>query len=689
MSASFESETRLLEKIDKVSLLSHCSLFSRLNRSEKKAITRLMRLVEFKKGEKVFNEGETADRFYVVVSGRFEAFCSPGPTKRTLAFLKKGDYFGEMSLLTGHPHSATIEALSDSLLLELGKEDFQRIFERQASIALELSRHLSFRVKLNDLQPPALIRCDILSVVNIVPKKGRESFAQNLAASLNAETSEKIILLDLFCASHPCSEGKAIPLTRFRNIHNMSTASFDECIIPHGAGFDRLAVLDEEHGETETLLVPLLNQLAAIYRFILLNLPCSPKEPWFKALAHSDSIYFHTDSNLANVQEARREITRVEQETGFPERKVFITLSDSLFGIPLTHKVKKEFFGKRLTFTLPSIESDSESPNAIPECVERPNSEFARVLRRIARQASGNVVGLALGSGAALGLAHIGVLKVLERERIPVDIVAGSSAGALIGSLYAIGMSAEEIEKIALQLGTRWRLLQFLDFSLFPLRGLLHGREVVRRFKKYIGNRTFEDCRIPFRVAGANLSTYQGVIFDSGSILDAVRTSVAIPAIFEPTFQRNHVLTDGGVLDPLPIQALRDAGANKIIAVNVLPDSDNQIERRIIMAEREERERKAAAAKGPLGKGWHSSQRFLAKLFSPNVFDILMNTIQSMESVIAETQGESADILLHPVIPEANWMDFDKPRGFIRRGEEETSRALGKIRDLVFQGPHA
>jgi CRP-like cAMP-binding protein len=127
MDSHLHSETNpRFQKIDKVALLSHCPLFSVLSQWELKSISQLMRLVEYKKNEVVYSEGGDPEAFYVVVSGRFEAFVSIAEKKKVLAYLRRGDYFGEMSLLTSQPHSATLRALSDCLTLELKKEDFKK-----------------------------------------------------------------------------------------------------------------------------------------------------------------------------------------------------------------------------------------------------------------------------------------------------------------------------------------------------------------------------------------------------------------------------------------------------------------------------------------------------------------------------------------------------------------------------------
>jgi NTE family protein len=183
----------------------------------------------------------------------------------------------------------------------------------------------------------------------------------------------------------------------------------------------------------------------------------------------------------------------------------------------------------------------------------------------------------------------------------------------------------------------------------------------------------------------ANLSSRQVQVLDSGPLASAVRASIAIPAIFKPTIENKDVVVDGGILSPLPIRALHQAGAHKVIAVNVFPSLQDMAERRLILEENQDKEKSRAEKRGPAAKTWWALKKMVAKKVSPNIFDILMMTIQSMEAEIADVEGEEADILLRPVLANASWMDMHKPRPFIQRGEEEAVKFLAKIKALVAQ----
>ena len=676
------------QKIDKVVLLARCPLFSGLSQWELRSISQLMRLVEFKKDELVYQQGGEGEGFYVVVSGRFEACVNAGGKKRVLAYLRRGDYFGEMSLLTDQPHSADIRALSDSLVLEIKKDGFKKSIERNATISLELSRRLSARLKVTESR--SLFKSDVLSIYSGLSKTQRELFSVNLASCLMTETHQRTVLLDLSSmeseAPNICEGLQRVPLKELQNVETWSAEEHKKILSRHRGGFDCLCV-GYEAGDPRgsEALIPLLNHLSIDYRFILVDLSPELEELDMKAVSQSDSLFVVTDSHLNNLTEAKEAVREMERALSFPEDKISLVVQEVVFGAHTTSALRREMFGKKRCFSLPLPPSGHDAETGWPLVTEMPDTEYSRMVRHIARYLSGNLVGLALGSGAALGLAHIGVLKVLEREKIPVDIIAGSSIGALLGSLYAVGLNASEVEKAATEINVRVLLGRLIDICIFPIRGLMHGKQVMRHFRKYLGSKTFEQCLIPLKVTCANLTTREGLVIDSGSVAEAVRVSIAIPAILKPIIKDSNLLVDGGILNPLPIRALHQAGANKVIAVNVFPSTKDMQERRLIREEFLEKERADAREKGFLAQGLYWIRITFRRIFFPNLFDILMNTIQAMEAEIAEVEGEAADVLVRPVLANASWVDFYKPEQFIRRGEEEAMRLLPKIKALVSQ----
>lgn len=177
-------------------------------------------------------------------------------------------------------------------------------------------------------------------------------------------------------------------------------------------------------------------------------------------------------------------------------------------------------------------------------------------------------VGLALSGGGARGLAHIGVLKVLEREEIPVDCLAGTSMGGVIAAAYAAGMSVAEIERQALVMA-RWRnLLSLVDLSL-PRQGLFKGDRLLAYFERHLGQRTFADLTMPLALVAVDLNTGQEIILQEGPVALAVRATVALPGLLAPVEMDGRRLADGGLLNNLPADVVRQMGAELVIAVDV------------------------------------------------------------------------------------------------------------------------
>lgn len=175
-------------------------------------------------------------------------------------------------------------------------------------------------------------------------------------------------------------------------------------------------------------------------------------------------------------------------------------------------------------------------------------------------------IGLALGSGGARGFAHIGVLKVLEENNIKIDYIAGSSIGAIVGALYSAGKSVKELEELVKT--TDWkRLVSVLDPHLKT--GLLHGEKAMKFFENYVGDLDFTDLKIPFAAVATDYETGDAVVFRKGKIMSAVRASMSVPLAFKPFEYQGKFLLDGGMSLPLPIDTVREMGAQAVVAVNL------------------------------------------------------------------------------------------------------------------------
>jgi NTE family protein len=176
-------------------------------------------------------------------------------------------------------------------------------------------------------------------------------------------------------------------------------------------------------------------------------------------------------------------------------------------------------------------------------------------------------LGLALGGGAARGLAHLGVLKVLDEAGIHADFICGTSAGSIVAALYAGGYSWEEITEVT-------SALDWGDFvqPVFPRMGLVRADKLEKRLEDLLGDRTIEELEIPFRAVTVDLVRGEQYVIDSGPVAPAVRASCSIPGIFEPVEVAGRVLVDGGVLNDVPIDVCLDMGADFVVAVDLNSD---------------------------------------------------------------------------------------------------------------------
>src|SRR5437879_2546182 len=173
-------------------------------------------------------------------------------------------------------------------------------------------------------------------------------------------------------------------------------------------------------------------------------------------------------------------------------------------------------------------------------------------------------IGLALGGGFARGIAHVGVLKVLEEENIPIRFIAGTSVGALIGAAYCSGVSPAELEQIA----TRVRFKHFARWTLSRY-GFASNQRMIGFLNSILKVKTFEELRIPLAVTATDFSTGEGVVFHSGPLVDSVRASCAYPGMFLPVNIRGRLLVDGMLAHAVPTVPLREMGADRVLAVSL------------------------------------------------------------------------------------------------------------------------
>lgn len=297
---------------------------------------------------------------------------------------------------------------------------------------------------------------------------------------------------------------------------------------------------------------------------------------------------------------------------------------------------------------------------------------------------------LVLGSGGARGLAHIGVIKALEENKVPVNMIAGTSIGALIGGLYAAGMPLKKMEKIVEETDKITVAKIFIPKLFAP--GFVDNKRAMNFIAGLVGDVKIEDLKIPFAAVATDLMSGEEIVFTKGPLSEAIMASISIPTIFNPVLLNSRYLIDGGLCNPLPINVAKKMGAKKIIAVNVSPNP-KRITKKI--KTQKSREYKNLIKQLPqlladfladnnlqipylnsVIKG--NKKKESIDPFSPSIFNVFLQSISiSTNSLITlNLQNNKPDILISPPIEDYDMLDFFKGAEIIKRGYESAKEVV-------------
>lgn len=249
-------------------------------------------------------------------------------------------------------------------------------------------------------------------------------------------------------------------------------------------------------------------------------------------------------------------------------------------------------------------------------------------------------IALVLGAGASKGFAHIGVLKILETNHIPIHMIIGTSAGSFVGSLYAYGYNAFQLQKMSLSI----EKADIVDLTI-PENGFIKGEKIEEYINRMVNNTPIEKMRTPFFAVATDLLNGQDVVFGKGNTGTAVRASCSIPGIFRPVSIGSRLYADGGIVSPVAVDAARRMGADIVIAVDISSDID-------------------------------TSQ-------PQNTIETILKAINIMYSKISNQQLSRADVVIRPRVSFIGSADFDKRHEAILEGEKAAIEALPRIKEIM------
>lgn len=245
-------------------------------------------------------------------------------------------------------------------------------------------------------------------------------------------------------------------------------------------------------------------------------------------------------------------------------------------------------------------------------------------------------IGIALGGGGARGIAHIPYLQALDALGLKPHIISGTSIGAIVGGFYAAGVSGVNLEKLLKRIGFK-ELTQFVDLSILSDRALLKGKGVEEFLQVHIGVTTFEQLSIPLKIVATDFWNRNPVVFDSGELIPAIRASISLPAVFEPVKRGRQILVDGGALNPVPYDIIRD-DCDVLIAIDIngtrMPSGRHQL---------------------------------------PNMFDNVMGTFETMQTSIEYYKQLACppDLLVRPPLVNIGVLDFHHAEDILKKVKPE------------------
>ncbi len=644
-------------KTDGLFFLRRNSLFGQLGDDVLEELVAKLRVVQMEKGRVILQAEEPCDILYLIRNGhvRISSKASVTDNEKTLDYLGRGDALGELSLLTGEPQVFQVITATPCEFLTLSKSDFDDVLEHHPLVGMQLSRALSKRlaVSINPREEKPS-QPQVISLVAALPHEAMMILTINLAIAFVEQTRRRVLVLDaglrsgdmaraLGLTSPPAQEAlhRAEDLLDLQILHKL--------LAIHPSGLEFLSLPPKLLKESLFNAVPsFMSFLKDHYDFVLTLAPVE-KDPLSQMLLQeSDHIFFISwDQADDLVTPSHETLQNNMKDPTIPVQTVRLLhpsralagTATADFRVPWSELYHQPF-------------RESGSPY-LPMAIAKP---AVAALERIARTLAHLQVGLAMGSGAAYGYALIGILKVFEREGIPIDMVAGTSMGALLGSFYCAGKSPEEIREIAKTITKHWLRHNILGDLTFPHGGFLAGQTLSAFLRSVLGHVEFSQLHRPFAAIATDIRYGEEVVIREGRVADAVRASTSLPIIFRPFLHRGHYLVDGGLTNPVPTSVVAKMGADILVSVNL-------------------------TAKPSVRRGLASEKKiFPLAPRSPGMAEVFFKMLYTMQYEIAQARTEIAHVVIAPDMHDFLWTEFHRSEEISKVGEAAAEEAVAKVK---------
>ncbi len=616
--------------------------------------------VSFQRGEMIFRQGRRMqEAFYIVLSGRVRTYYAEGVAPPQIRrYFGPGDFLGETQLLTGGPALETAEAVLDTVTLALPLRSYSTLLENHPAAALPLARLLGRRLRTFHKRRR---RTSVFIGVYAEEKGPNESLlVQGVARAFSQVTGSTVLVLD-FAYGGPLLRQNAPGVIRSLDALIDSGGRISEAKLAQSVqrvdqslsylGFDLVpseldtvsptvfpALLGEAKGLSSYVLVRLPQQFGSGTRKLLSQLEhvvigLTPEQI---AAGDAPAILSEFSSGCLSVGSLLEENEEAESAAEFHHS---CGLSRSF--VFVCRRLAKRSVLRLSPFPREALQEDEEA-----------SIQARAVVRKVTRRR----LGLCLGSGTALGWAHIGVLKVLRREKIPIDCISGSSMGSILASMVAAGFSIDQMEDLAHAV-TEEMVGSWTDYNWPMMRdGLIRGDAVTAYLTEIFGDLRIEDLALPLVIQATDLTSGTPFYFRKGPVVQAVRASISLPGVFRPVQVANQLLVDGGVHDTLPTGPLRSLGGDLVLAVNTTQSPEFN----------------------PVS---------LQEALGYNVFDIFLRSLEIMQTRRTGFEGLAADLVIQPEIQGANWRELWRAKEIIQFGVETAEASLDQVYALLRRPP--
>ncbi len=656
-------------------LLKRIPLFKDLSDEVLMKVARLLKPLSLPRGATLFHQGDAADAFYIITSGQVRLVTERQGSASVGGALGRGDTLGELALLTGEPRPMTALLDTTTEFLVLSKRGFATVLRETPSILLQLSRTLSSRL-LHEASGRRRLtpQRQILAVVSALGEENRILFNVYFALSLVEQTRRRVLFVDLSPEGGRFARAfglQSVTITEeILRQHNLRDSSLlKQSVVAHPSGLGIMTLPPKAlAGRLFKSIFLLMNLLREHSDFVVLSLSGPLGEVEKSVLYEADEwmlvgdeasryTFSHFQSALNALRQDSKELLEIWLGEKPPPSLVFSPHRDWV-KIPWSQE-------------LAAAHRKGESVFSILE--KRDRSRFG--IESLARRIAGLRVGLALGTGAALGYSLIGILKKFRKEGIPIDIVAGTSMGSVIGSLFSLGLTPEEIEDIASGVDTAWIWENLFWDLTFPRSGFFEGTTLLRFLRSYFEHLEFQDLELPFACVATDIENGEEVVFREGRVAEAVRASCGIPLIFQPFNYQGRFLVDGGLVNPVPTNVLGQLGADIHVAVNLtVPAGERKTTLRHQRRERSLAQRELEKIK----------KMALPRAFqSPNIFQVFFQMIYTMEYEIARSRASEGHVHIHPDLTGFSWTDLHRAKDLIAAGERVAEAVLPKMKGLL------